>query len=78
VDLPKLHPIWEDTHRHFTTSGTNPPFVLHRRLRQNHFGGTDNEVQPYIIRNEDFLTLFGDDEFDDLSLEELDSFEKTL
>ena len=36
IDLPKLHPKWETTNRHFVDS--HSPLTIHRRYRQRYHG----------------------------------------
>jgi len=56
LDCPKLHPKFETPDRHFTTTGSPPPFPIHRRLRQRyHCVETDDRVG--VIENPDFPIL---------------------
>ncbi|KAF2271291.1 uncharacterized protein EI97DRAFT_505084 [Westerdykella ornata] len=53
MDLPKLHPKWETSDRHFTPDSAPPPFPIHRRYRQRIYGMHDQTVKhapdfPYV------------------------------
>ncbi|KAF2726537.1 hypothetical protein EJ04DRAFT_582604 [Polyplosphaeria fusca] len=60
LSLPKLHPWYEDPHRHYLNDADLPATVhLQRRMRQWHFGRNDAQGLPVLEFKADFPILLG-------------------
>lgn len=77
VSLPKLHPKYENTDRHFTDCATTP-FILYRRYRQRYHQGQTTKGAPKIIRQVDFPILVDEPGFDSMPIAELEELERKI
>jgi hypothetical protein len=58
ANLPKLHPKWETSDRHFTEYSNPPPLPIRRRYRQRHHGVEDENGGLKVVSRPDFPILY--------------------
>ncbi|KAH7406448.1 hypothetical protein DE146DRAFT_629771 [Phaeosphaeria sp. MPI-PUGE-AT-0046c] len=85
VNLPKLHPKFESTERHFTNGNPEPAFPLHRRFRQRYHIGNQGDWCMGASHEPDFPLLYelagpekGKYECGDMTMEELEICERSI
>ncbi|KAF2188487.1 hypothetical protein K469DRAFT_565729, partial [Zopfia rhizophila CBS 207.26] len=77
VTLPKLHPRFESTERHFTADSSPPWFELHRKLRQRYHGETRRGCLR-VTYKADFPVLLGVPELAEKLFDKLERVERDL
>jgi hypothetical protein len=78
VDLPKLHPKWETSSRHFTED--SPPSILpiHRRYRQRYHGVESSRGSIRVEYRPDFPVLYEYAELDGMTMEGIEKTERGI
>lgn len=77
VILPKLHPQFESTERHFAPDCSPPWFKLHRTLRRR-YHGEDHRGCLRVTYKADFPVLLGVPDLAKTSLDQLEKVERKL
>ena len=77
IDLPKLHPKWENLDRHFTEDSPPPTLTIHRRYRQRYHGIESSDGSIRVEYGPDFPTLHELALMEDMTIEQVEEIERT-
>ncbi|KAF2789376.1 hypothetical protein K505DRAFT_284515 [Melanomma pulvis-pyrius CBS 109.77] len=76
IDLPKLHPKWEDLDRHYTEDSSPLPLTIHRRYRQRCHGIESSDGSFGTKHSPDFPILYEFTEMYNMTIQEVDDMER--
>jgi len=77
IDLPKLHPKWENPDQHFTEDSPPLTLTIHRRYRQRYHGIESSDGSIRVEYDPDFPILHELALMEDMTVEEVEEIERT-